>query len=1313
MASIPSKVVTPITSLNPLVLVTPNVTGQNLSINSSILPIVVNADTNTTRVEILINNTVIALTNFKLVNGFNQFSGSAPILPNSTPTLVQLLGRDYTPASSWNSGSAVAVGYNWIDENGNVQVVTVAGITGSSEPTWNANKGGLTLDGVGTTQATWTNFGPPEVSPTFQFNLIWADGSLALSIAPPSGLRNYKGTTTSRVEWAIPTYSGFIGVRLQISTDETGVTVPYTQYGDLVINVERSENTVITSKTSQQVTGNQTITTTTAVTQPTNYSAVDIADTDVNNAQEFFAVVSTVIQDPVTNIVFESVQNGPITCGFVDLKKVSPTDFLALQRKEDIAARVISGITRLYPNLDLTPRSELRDLWIDPFALEAANMSVREWFSRVAQSISAISQLDDANGDGISDPVTTSPMKQQIARAYGLSATDTQNLINMQFDILGEQAGILRGGATASVVELTFYTYTQPTSLMTIDVGATVATIPDQETPSVQFTVTASASIDPSSAASFYNAAQGWWAVTVPAQCTTAGSVGNVGAGTIRQPVSGIPTGFNVTNEDQAQFGVDIQSNSDYAVLIADRLVTGVDSGTRNGYTVAARETPGVVNAIIVAAGDGEMLRDWDPIRQKHVFGCVDIYVEGTNFSEQNSNLAFEYANTSQEGNFPSYLTATLIDQTNLRFQIVGFSSLTQPLYSMVEFRVQRGANSFYLGCANAQIDNIKGVITLDPNEMAFQLVGDAITQAPVPLLIANAPASNSTAIGTLAGSISSYQFQIYARYQTGISYAPPLQPIIAVSSVVGNGATGVVSPTITSLIHSTDFLLTGGSTEAGDLVAVSPAATSVQTQTLEFVTAGPTTLTIDSGMSVTLDNFGHPLDVVSVRSADLSTLYVRGIDYSIVGTGRYHTYGIELLAGSTMPLNSQFIVAYNKFQLTENATFVSQELDVVNGTLPTSLQQQGFVQNVWLPVSYGQNQLAYDGAVFNPDGTVNLVSSTGLCGAQIPYALRYIKVTQSNGITDVVMLENQDFTLSVSTDGSNTATIARILTGRIADGAILKVSYFVTEEFTVSSQYPAFVEQLTNSIAATKHAAADVLVKNMIANHVDVTMTVTLANGALASAIDNQIRSTVSIALDNAKGKMTQAELIAQVMSVIGVSNVNVPLTKFAKSDGAYDIGIVIPTQTPWIQVSKLPAFNADTWANNVWITSAPVLPDATIPSGGLSNNYVGLLQEGTGYTRASSVADFLAKSAGTAFYIIGTNDMVNATTPIPSNYWGCVMISVPTNVPNPGNFAYRVTYQVFGEGGAKDIVLSSTEYLQSGTITINYVSPASTSTI
>src|SRR5208282_1718913 len=237
----------------------------------------------------------------------------------------------------------------------------------------------------------------------------------------------------------------------------------------------------------------------------------------------------------------------------------------------------------------------------------------------------------------------------------------------------------------------------------------------------------------------------------------------------------------------------------------------------------------------------------------------------------------------------------------------------------------------------------------------------------------------------------------------------------------------------------------------------------------------------------------------------------------------------------------------------------------------------------------------------------------------------------------------NQDFTLSVSTDGSNTATIARILTGRIADGAILKVSYFVTEEFTVSSQYPAFVEQLTNSIAATKHAAADVLVKNMIANHVDVTMTVTLANGALASAIDNQIRSTVSIALDNAKGQMTQAELIAQVMSVIGVSNVNVPLTKFAKSDGAYDIGIVIPTQTPWIQVSKLPAFNADTWANNVWITSAPVLPDATIPSGGLSNNYVGLLQEGTGYTRASSVADFLAKSAGTAFYIIGTNDMVN----------------------------------------------------------------------
>src|SRR5208283_2030595 len=133
-------------------------------------------------------------------------------------------------------------------------------------------------------------------------------------------------------------------------------------------------------------------------TMTTDYSSVTIPSVYIN-AQEFYALFSTVIQDPTTNIVYESVENGPLLCGYVNLQVANPTDFPVLQRKEDIAGRLIAQINKQLPDLDLSPRSEVRDIFIDPFSIECANMSVREWFSRVSTSISAISQVDNVSGN--------------------------------------------------------------------------------------------------------------------------------------------------------------------------------------------------------------------------------------------------------------------------------------------------------------------------------------------------------------------------------------------------------------------------------------------------------------------------------------------------------------------------------------------------------------------------------------------------------------------------------------------------------------------------------------------------------------------------------------------------------------------------------------------------------------------------------------------------------------------------------------------------------------------------------------------------
>ena len=1169
-------------------------------------------------------------------------------------------------------------------------------------------------------------------------------------------------------------------------------------------------------------TATSTISTNTVTSKQTvmaaNFSSVDIPSSLINQ-DTFYALFSTVIQDTMgTNVLYESVQNGPLLCGFVNLRVVSPTDFVpALQRKEDIAGRLIGQIVRQIPTLDLSPRSEIRDIFIDPFSIECANMSVREWFARVSTSISAISQVDDTTGTGVSDPFQSSPYKQQIARAYGLSPQDTQTLINGQFVILGEQAGLIPLAASQSTGVLTFYTYQQPQSSFTVPQGAVVATVADANTPALNFVTQGQATVNISNLSSFYNSEYGWWAVSVPAQCSAMGSNGNVGAGTIRQVVSGVPSGLNVTNLVPAAYGTDNESNSHLAARIHARLVTGVDTGTRHGYLGTALSTPGIIGAQVVAAGDLEMIRDWDPIRQKHVFGCVDIYTRGTTLSQQDETAFFEYQNTGTYGQTSTYLP--LLPVSGLKFQITGFSGLPYPLYDAVEIAVTRLGSTFYLGTERAQFDNVNGDVILNPNDMAYQYAGSTVTQARIPLLLNGTPATNQAAAAALTGAVGgTYAITMFARYESPFTLVPTLQPVLDIYSIVGQSdLTGMVPSSAIELIHTSDFLLDGGSNAAGDTVQVNIVSSPAQ-GTVTALSANA--VTIDTGMDVPLDPNGNPIDVLSVRSADLSTLYKVGVDYKIVpvadlALGTYHTYGLQILAssvlvtsvsatGSTVTLvaNNEFgagslvsfsgfvnpnnlflnsqtnvpvasatptqftislstssypttadnglatgsairnsqsvVVAYNKFALYERLTYVGQtlttvpETQVLNGTLPTTLDNNGFVNNVWLPASYSSSQawtypvndpylaLILDGwdGLYGADGGLDVAGSAGLVGAQIPYASRYIKVTYNNDVIDVVKKEGIDFTLTVD-PVSGTATIARILTGTIPDGGTVNVSYFYAEPFDFSTQYPAYVQILVNELAATKHAAADVLVKAMTANPVDITLAVTLDANASPEAVDSTIRTVANIVLDNAETTLYQSELIGQIQAITGVQSVQIPLIKCAKSDGSYDIGVVIPTGTSWTPLRNDPAFSGLTVPQNSWISTSQVLPDSTVPSGGEAIAVVDFLYEGQIFRRATSVQDFLTNSipaahiASTAtpgsFYIIGTNDRINSSTPLASAYWQKVMLVVPQDVVNPGNLSYLCTYQVFNEGGAKDVTVSSTEYLSNGRITINYVTSAS----
>lgn len=1457
---------TPFVTLTALIPVTPVIpqvaSGTSIiSVDTTVLPYAILADINTSQIEVSAYNLLTYNKTPVVVNGQNQFTGFITINPTLGDTTVQILGRNYDPtASAWQPSIAYALGYRLVDPSGYVQIVTTAGTSGTSIPSFSMTLGLTTHDnGV-----VWTNLGFISVTPTLAFGILPYVSSSGALIGPPSGVSVYKAQNVCRIEWSQPTYAGIVGTSVLLSTDPAGLNPIYTQYGDVVpptqlsrtvANVLSSTSTVSYDGTS----GTQTTTTVDAV-QQNSFNYIDVPQSDVGGADVFYAMLSTVIQDPATQAVFESQQSGPFTCGFVNLKLVALTDFLALQRKEDIAGRMISQINRNYPNLDLAPRSELRDLMIDPVAIELSNMSVREWFTRISESVSALSQVDNASGSGISDPFNSSPVKQQISRAYGLNATDTQTFINNQFDILGERAGESRIGATGSVVQVTFYTYVLPTTTVTFTQGLIVSTVADSQTPALNFITTGSASLTPASASIYFDPINDWWAVSVPASCQSTGSNTNVGAGTIRTATSSVPSGWYCTNLASAAFGQDDEINSSYAARILNRLITGVDSGTRNGYLTTALATPGIISAIVVAAGDTDMLRDWDPIRQKHVFGCVDIYTRGVSFSEQDEVVAFEYQNSGTFGSPSTYITLGAFNKNTLSAQIPNFSTLSYPLYQGVQLLVTRSTGStFYLGLTNAQFSN--GFIILNPSDLAYQIVGDTISQASAPLILNGVPATNQAAIANLSTQSGNVTYQLLARYQSPLSDTPALQPIVSVNSVIGQPSqTGTVATNLINLVYTSDFLLSGGSNQAGDIVEVSTTATAPVTTTITALTGQ--FVTIASAMDVPVATNGAIGNVASVLSSDKSVLYGFGTDYTLAATGPYHTYGLQplsvtcgitsvavlnntvtfyctnkfmvsasvaisglsiptnpslatLLNGQTYTVsggdeatyftatitngttsaqapasgfasgysiqnNQQLLVTYNQYTVNEKLTFISDENQTLTGTAPSILDNQGFVHNTWLPESYGNTTLTLDGAVsYNADGSVNVNTATGLIGAEIPHDSRYIKVTY-NG---TVMIENQDYVLTVDSV-SGTAAIARsaanIETTRIPDGGTVVVSYFITEAFTFATEYPAFVEILANEINATKHAAADVLIKAMVANPVDITMTVVLQPNATADVADPLIRTAIDLVLDTAKGTLYQSDLITQVMGVTGVQSVNLPLVKCAKSDGSYDIGVVVPTGTSWIPLASDPLFcskvnggvsgtspavgetvvqtgtgataivvnvssgilyiwsitgtanSTSTWVGqlsggiftptsspygslvtpaNSFITSSPVLPDSTIPSGGEADAYVGLLYQGQAYTRTSSIQNFLASAAtptsladSGSFYIIGTSDMLNSTTFFGSNYNQKVVLTIPSEITTPSVLSFFVTYQVFGEGSASDVTVSSTEYLTPGNITINY---------
>jgi hypothetical protein len=70
-----------------------------------------------------------------------------------------------TPPAVWVKSHPYSKGAEILDGNGNIELVTTAGTSGTpNAPTWNLTVGGTTIDGTVAPKVTWTNVGPPATA---------------------------------------------------------------------------------------------------------------------------------------------------------------------------------------------------------------------------------------------------------------------------------------------------------------------------------------------------------------------------------------------------------------------------------------------------------------------------------------------------------------------------------------------------------------------------------------------------------------------------------------------------------------------------------------------------------------------------------------------------------------------------------------------------------------------------------------------------------------------------------------------------------------------------------------------------------------------------------------------------------------------------------------------------------------------------------------------------------------------------------------------------------------------------------------------
>lgn len=776
----------------------------------------------------------------------------------------------------------------------NLDTVTLAGTTdlGTVSILVNGSSGGVTFASGGTTWSFFTEL--VEGENLFQVralddssNLTTSDDLLITkteevdaSASPPTGIQVERFRDSVKISITENPEEDIVGYNFYGAEQPGGGDVGFTLLNnELITEPDRTEEvSVLLSETF--VTDSQGVRTTTKVEQITQVRY--FANThDKNNqplgtlpiAESNNYVVTAVAFDPILQQQVES----PFSAEVSGKPLILDTEIRLLEKRErfDIKASLIDTIQQGAEEADAKPTSVVDNIFVSPDSLEFSRLYTILQFVHASHSILTLLEYDDLDDDGESDDVLTNTNKNALREALLIPEEDAQQvqeLIDGAFDLLGTNTFTIRKTATNSIGKALFFFQNAPISIITIQNGSIIETNQDTatNTPAVRFEVPVGITISPEDAPQFFNSDRNRYEVSLDIVALETGETGNVDANTIVNVVSGIDGVFSVVNETATNFGTNKENNASLARRISLAFVS-VDTGTEAGYLSTALAISGVQRARIEKAGDSLMLRDLDPLREIHIGGNVDVYIQGKRPREFQDVFSFKFAAVENEFAIIESTLFYKFRSTNTEV------TADAPIFNVIAVRnVTKNAN---YDLSNLTISGDGNVIDLD----------------------------ESIGVNVSIGLASTDVIQISYSYRKTEPIILKNQPVDSISSIEGTD-TGVLPAANFVLEKLQDPLKEGNSTIAEDQVRIIFANNIPEGN---FVVVTDEEHQLIAEQETALELVGPELDTIVVQNTEKTITYVKNSDYVITDGANTASTTIRRISSGTIPDLATVLVSY------------------------------------------------------------------------------------------------------------------------------------------------------------------------------------------------------------------------------------------------------------------------------------------------------------------------------------------------------------------------------------------------------------------